>query len=71
MQKFVAQIQKVYGNYEFEVSFLTSYRDEPQQFVWPEVKDIADIEFPDILQTLHDPTPLRRGVLLFTDVETF
>jgi hypothetical protein len=70
MQKFVAQIQKVYDNYEFEVSFLTPYRNEPQQFIWPEVKDIADIEFSDILQTLHDPTSLRRGVLLFTDVSS-
>ena len=30
---YVAQVKKVYGNYEFEVKFVTPYRNEPQQFV--------------------------------------
>ena len=65
---YIGQVQKVYGNYEFEVKFVVQYRNEPQQFVWPSIDDVSDIEFPEIKRVLNEPTLLRRGVMLFTEV---
>ena len=46
---FLAHVEEVYGNYEFLVVFLKSYRETINEFIYPPKKDCADKTFEDIV----------------------
>lgn len=64
-RKFFCQVQHVFGNAEFTVSFVVTYRDEIDQFVWPNIEDVSDIKFCQVLRVVAAPKLLRRGVMIF------
>ena len=66
---FLAHVEEVYGNYEFLVVFLKSYRETINEFIYPPKKDCADITFEDIVGKIQMSPKHRRGVLVF-DVDS-
>jgi len=60
---YAGQVQVVYGNYEFEIKFLR-HRHESTYF-WPDINDISDIEFRQIVKKLKKPKIGRRGEIIF------
>ena len=57
---FAGRVQKVYGNYEFEVKFLR-HRCGSTHY-WPNAEDVSDVEFSQIVKILRTPKESRHGV---------
>lgn len=66
-KKYIGKVLEIYGNSDFTVTFVTGYRNEQTHFVWPDIEDIADIDFDQIARVLPAPTSLRRGVMEFEE----
>ena len=64
---FVANVLKVFGNYEFTVKFMKPYTYNCRfcEFVDPENDDVSDVEFDQIIGKVESPTVSRRGVKVF------
>lgn len=65
---YVAVVNKCYGNWEFEVTFL---KQSPVSgyFVYLENDEKFDIAYPDIVRKLSNPIKQRRGELQFAGLK--
>jgi hypothetical protein len=65
-RQYVGKVENVFGNYEFTVKFARRMNSKNSlNFRWPDVEDICDVEFPQIVKRLKTPVLGRRGELTF------
>ena len=63
---FSGKVMTIHENGRVKVKFVKRYRDEKNQFTFPEqVEDIADFDYGQIVGKIRPPVKLRRGVLRF------